>query len=246
MPFEICFTALTAAAEVYSLLDVAWHQGDSTPSCAYVDQVLPEVVELFLPKLQPLHLDTSAVIAPINTYGPTFPIGNSSLFLFDGTWVLSGEHAINNNLLKIFCSEFIINAKCNFFYFWSNFSDCSLDTGGYGGNGLCRNLELVITIFSLTTLKLLHWKLNAGLPSPSFLGNFNLTPSWAGRGAVACTWNWCFILTSRAELQMEFRNLSKSLLMFFSPNKHLYKIFQSADGRNWDGASIQPYSFKWK
>lgn len=51
MPFEICFTALTAAAEVYSLLDVAWHQGDSTPSCAYVDQVLPEVVELFLPKL---------------------------------------------------------------------------------------------------------------------------------------------------------------------------------------------------
>lgn len=64
-----------------------------------------------------------------------------------------------------------------FFYFWNNFSDCSLHSGGYGGNGLHRNLELVITIFSLMTLKLLHWKLNAGLPSPAFLGNFSLTPS---------------------------------------------------------------------
>lgn len=118
-----------------------------------------------------------------------------------------------------------------FCYFWSNFPDCSLHTGGYGSSGPSRNLELVITIFSVMTLKLLHWKLNAGLPTPDFHGNFRLTPSWAGRGNVACTQNWCFILTSRAELQIESRNLTKSLLMFFSPKKHLNTIFQSADGR---------------
>lgn len=66
---------------------------------------------LSLPKLQPLHLDTSAVIAATDTYGASFPIGSSSLFLFDGTWVLSGEYAIINDLLKIFCGKFIANAK---------------------------------------------------------------------------------------------------------------------------------------
>lgn len=53
----------------------------------------------------------------------------------------------------------------------------SLHTGGYGSNGLCRNLELMITFFSVMTMKLLHYHLNAGLFSPGFHGNFILTQS---------------------------------------------------------------------
>lgn len=86
-----------------------------------------------------MHLNTGAVVTPTDTYGVSFPTGNSSLFLFDGTRALNGEYAIINDLLKIFYSKFIANAKGIFLFFGivSMIACCvQMDTGAitYGKN----------------------------------------------------------------------------------------------------------------